>query len=67
MAGVLHRDDKPAHLLIRESDGEPVLIDLGIGDSAGAATLTEQTIPPGTLHLRSPLRTAPTGSRMRCI
>jgi serine/threonine-protein kinase len=53
-ARVRHRDVKPAHILIRESDGEPVLIDFGIGDYAGAATLTEQTVPPGTLHLRSP-------------
>jgi serine/threonine protein kinase len=30
-AGVRHRDVKPAHILIRESDGEPVLIDFGIG------------------------------------
>ena len=53
-AGVRHRDVKPVHMLIRESDGEPVLIDFGIGDYAGAATITEQTVPPGTLHLRSP-------------
>lgn len=53
-AGVRHRDVKPAHILIRESDGEPVLIDFGIGDYAGAATITEQTVPPGTLLLRSP-------------
>ncbi|WP_141332972.1 serine/threonine-protein kinase [Myxococcus sp. AB025B] len=53
-AGVRHRDVKPVHILIRESDGEPVLIDFGIGDYAGAATITEQTVPPGTLHLRSP-------------
>jgi hypothetical protein len=53
-AGVLHRDVKPVHLLIRELDGEPVLIDFGIGDYEGAATITEQTVPPGTLHLRSP-------------
>jgi serine/threonine-protein kinase len=53
-AGVLHRDLKPAHILIRKSDGEPVIIDFGIGDYAGAATLTEQTVPPGTLLLRSP-------------
>ncbi|RKH67572.1 hypothetical protein D7W81_13720 [Corallococcus aberystwythensis] len=33
-AGVLHRDVKPAHVLLRESDGEPVLIDFGIGDYA---------------------------------
>ncbi|WP_426730743.1 serine/threonine protein kinase [Myxococcus faecalis] len=53
-AGVLHRDVKPVHILIREADGEPVLIDFGIGDYPGAATITEQTVPPGTLHLRSP-------------
>jgi len=53
-AGVLHRDVKPVHILIRESDAEPVLIDFGIGDYAGAATITEQTVPPGTLHVRSP-------------
>ncbi|MCY1023767.1 serine/threonine-protein kinase [Pyxidicoccus sp. MSG2] len=53
-AGVLHRDLKPAHILIREPDGEPLLIDFGIGDYAGAATITEQTVPPGTLLLRSP-------------
>ncbi|QSQ28053.1 serine/threonine protein kinase [Pyxidicoccus parkwayensis] len=52
--GVWHRDVKPAHILVRESDSEPVLIDFGIGDYAGAATITEQTVPPGTLHLRSP-------------
>ncbi|WP_426746266.1 protein kinase [Myxococcus faecalis] len=53
-AGVLHRDVKPAHILIREPDGEPMIIDFGIGDYAGAATITEQTVPPGTLLLRSP-------------
>ena len=52
--GVLHRDIKPVHILLRESDGEPVLIDFGIGDYADAATITEQTVPPCTLHLRSP-------------
>lgn len=52
--GVRHRDVKPVHILIREADGEPVLIDFGIGDYAGAATITEQTLPPGTLALRSP-------------
>ncbi|WIG97929.1 serine/threonine protein kinase [Myxococcus sp. SDU36] len=53
-AGVRHRDVKPVHLLIRRADREPVLIDFGIGDYVGAATITEQPVPPGTLHLRSP-------------
>lgn len=31
-----------------------MLIDFGIGDYMGAASIAEQTVPPGTLHLRSP-------------
>ncbi|WP_158625198.1 serine/threonine protein kinase [Corallococcus terminator] len=52
--GVLHRDLKPEHILIREPGHVPVLIDFGAGDQAGATTLTTTTLPPGTLHLRSP-------------
>ncbi|WP_375755924.1 serine/threonine-protein kinase [Corallococcus exercitus] len=52
--GVLHRDLKPEHLLIRTRGQVPVLIDFGAGDQAGALTLTTTTLPPGTLHLRSP-------------
>ncbi|GMU02345.1 hypothetical protein KH5H1_64650 [Corallococcus caeni] len=52
--GVLHRDLKPEHLLIRTRGQVPVLIDFGAGDQAGAMTLTTTTLPPGTLHLRSP-------------
>jgi serine/threonine-protein kinase len=52
--GVLHRDLKPEHLLVRESDGRPVLVDFGVGDYTGAGTLTETPLPPGTAHLRSP-------------
>ncbi|MCY1046745.1 protein kinase [Corallococcus sp. bb12-1] len=52
--GVLHRDLKPEHILVREPGHVPVLIDFGAGDQAGATTLTTTTLPPGTLHLRSP-------------
>jgi eukaryotic-like serine/threonine-protein kinase len=52
--GVLHRDLKPEHLLVREREQAPVIIDFGAGDQAGAATLTTTTLPPGTPHLRSP-------------
>ncbi|WP_223641249.1 serine/threonine-protein kinase [Corallococcus sp. EGB] len=52
--GVLHRDLKPEHILIRAREQVPVLIDFGAGDQAGATTLTTTTLPPGTLHLRSP-------------
>jgi eukaryotic-like serine/threonine-protein kinase len=52
--GVLHRDLKPEHILIREPDGEPVLLDFGAGWYEGAPALTHSTLPPGTAHLRSP-------------
>ncbi|MCY1081667.1 serine/threonine protein kinase [Archangium lansingense] len=52
--GVLHRDLKPEHLLIRETDTRPMLVDFGSGDYEGAGTLTETPLPPGTAHLRSP-------------
>src|SRR6201999_1732206 len=37
-----------------EPDERPVLIDFGAGDYAGADTLTETPLPPGTPQLRSP-------------
>jgi serine/threonine-protein kinase len=52
--GVVHRDLKPEHILIRETDGRPVLIDFGVGHYEGAAPLTENPLAPGTAHLRSP-------------
>ncbi|AEI66275.1 serine/threonine-protein kinase [Corallococcus macrosporus] len=52
--GVLHRDFKPEHILIREKDGEPILLDFGVGRYAGAATVTTAVLPPATLHLLSP-------------
>ncbi|WNG41281.1 serine/threonine protein kinase [Archangium violaceum] len=52
--GVFHRDVKPENLLIHEPDGEPVLVDFGVGDYVGAVPLTPTPLPPGTPHLRSP-------------
>ncbi|MDY7231408.1 serine/threonine protein kinase [Hyalangium rubrum] len=49
-----HRDVKPENILVRSSDGEPILLDLSAGDYEGAQTLTEQPLPPGTRHCRSP-------------
>ncbi|MCK8502019.1 serine/threonine protein kinase [Myxococcus fulvus] len=51
---VLHRDLKPEHILLRDTEGDPVLIDLGASAYIGAPTLTTGPLPPGTRHLRSP-------------
>jgi serine/threonine-protein kinase len=52
--GVLHRDLKPEHILVRAADGQPVLIDFNAADCDGAPTLTTAVLPPGTAHLLSP-------------
>ena len=52
-AGVVHRDVKEANLLIRDSDGEPVLVDFGAAGYEGAPRLTA-VLPPGTPEYRSP-------------
>ncbi|MFY0525131.1 protein kinase domain-containing protein [Archangium gephyra] len=52
-AGALHRDVKGENLLVRE-DGRLVLVDLGVGDYEGAASLTGTQLPPGTSLYRSP-------------
>jgi serine/threonine protein kinase len=49
-----HRDIKPENILVRSKDGEPILLDLSVGDYEGADTLTDQPLPPGTPHCRSP-------------
>ncbi|AKQ65617.1 serine/threonine protein kinase [Myxococcus hansupus] len=53
-AGVVHRDLKESNVMVRESDGEPVLVDFGVGDFAGAPRITQGVLPPGTLRYRSP-------------
>ena len=56
--GIHHRDLKSANILVRASDGAPVLVDFGAAEHATAATaavpLTEGPLPPGTPHLRTP-------------
>jgi serine/threonine-protein kinase len=51
--GVVHRDVKEANIIVRESDGLPVLVDFGAAGLEGAPRLT-QWLPPGTAEYRSP-------------
>jgi serine/threonine-protein kinase len=52
--GALHRDVKEENVMVREADARPVLVDLGVGDYAGAPRLTQGVLPPGTPRYRSP-------------
>ncbi|NMO17482.1 serine/threonine protein kinase [Pyxidicoccus fallax] len=52
--GILHRDLKPANVLIRKSDGEPVIIDFSGATYALADDLTDGGLPPGTDRFRAP-------------
>jgi serine/threonine-protein kinase len=51
--GVVHRDLKEANIVMRESDGLPVLVDFGSAGYEGAPRLTA-VLPPGTPEYRSP-------------
>ncbi|CAM4021685.1 serine/threonine protein kinase [Corallococcus exiguus] len=52
--GVFHRDLKLSNILVRASDGEPFLLDFGVGSYAQAPELTDSPLPPGTRRYRSP-------------
>jgi eukaryotic-like serine/threonine-protein kinase len=52
--GILHRDLKLVNVLIRKSDGEPIIIDFSCATYAQAAELTESGLPPGTDRFRAP-------------
>ncbi|OJT16746.1 hypothetical protein BO221_48965 [Archangium sp. Cb G35] len=53
-AGVVHRDIKETNIIVRETDGQPVLVDFGAaGIKEGAPRLTLR-LPPGTAEYRSP-------------
>ncbi len=52
--GIVHRDIKESNILVRDSDGEPVLVDFGAAWQEGQPTLTQGLFPPGTPLYRSP-------------
>ncbi|WP_164016341.1 serine/threonine protein kinase [Pyxidicoccus trucidator] len=52
--GILHRDLKLENVLIRKSDGEPVIIDFSCATHGQADELTDKGLPPGTDRFRAP-------------
>ena len=52
--GILHRDLKLSNVLIRKSDGEPVIIDFSCATYTRAEDLTDAGLPPGTDRYRAP-------------
>ncbi|WP_233607539.1 MULTISPECIES: serine/threonine protein kinase, partial [Corallococcus] len=52
--GILHRDLKLSNVLIRKSDGEPVIIDFSCATYTLAEDLTNGGLPPGTDRYRAP-------------
>ncbi|MBZ4421535.1 serine/threonine-protein kinase [Myxococcus sp. RHSTA-1-4] len=50
----LHRDVKEANVLVREADGEAVLVDLGVGGHEDTSRITGGSLPPGTRAYLSP-------------
>ena len=52
---MLFRSDlKPEHIRVREADGQPVLLDFGVGWYEGAPPVTTGPLPPATQYLLSP-------------
>lgn len=52
--GVLHRDLKESNVMVRDADGEPLLLDFSAGFREGSPTATLFPLPPGTPEYRSP-------------
>ncbi|HSP78242.1 MAG TPA: serine/threonine-protein kinase [Myxococcaceae bacterium] len=53
-AGVLHRDFKGDNVLVRDEDGEPVLVDFGVSAVPWAPRVTREGLAPCTPAYRSP-------------
>ncbi len=53
-AKVIHRDVKEANIIVREPEGEAVLVDFGVSGCAEASRVTGGMMPPGTVEYRSP-------------
>ncbi len=66
-AGVLHRDVKPANVLVHEDSGEPVLVDFGLAraDDSALPTLTRTGDLLGTTPYMAPERLHGEGARDR--
>lgn len=52
--GVFHRDLKLGNIMVRASDGEPLILDFSAGDYTHAEDLTDAPLPPGTRRYRAP-------------
>jgi eukaryotic-like serine/threonine-protein kinase len=51
---VVHRDLKEANIIVRSSDGEPVVVDFGVAGGPNTPRVTRDVLPPCTLEYRSP-------------
>ena len=52
--GVVHRDLKGSNILVRREEGQPVVVDWGVGTCEGVLPVTHPLGMPGTPHYRSP-------------
>ncbi len=51
---VIHRDLKEANIIVRASDGEPIVVDFGVAGGLNTPRVTRDVLPPCTLEYRSP-------------